>query len=251
MNEQLTVCHLTAKGMEVARGHLESLRTGGLMPTLERLLTDARYARPVQTGVRVEQRAFADRRQAGKYLAEQLEPLSADFLENPYLWSWLGMFYLEQVSGGAERRASAYTEIAHLIDPSRHDSRDRAHHRLKLAHDIWTVHGEGAWLLLNDKVGSMSQFTLRLAQTGEVFRSRGIVRLAHLLYADNATRRVKAGALGSDQTSAPAGSLPRLIRVLTQLSMTYDVYGMEAEQLLSLLPQEFDGFRPRYAAVER
>ena len=250
MNEQLTVCYLTAEGMRVSSRYLESLRSGGWMPP-EGFLTDVKYARPIQPQASVARRTFTNRGEAGAYLAMQLEPLSTDTVENPYLWSWLGMFYLEEVNGGAGRRASAYTEIAHLIDPQRHDSRDRAHHRLKLAYDIYLQHGEHAWLLLADSVGSMSQFTLRLAQTGDVFRSQGIVRLAHLLYADRAAGRVKAGALGSDQTSARAGSLPRLLSVLTQLSMTYDVYGMEAEQLLGLLPQEFDGFRPRLAAAER
>ena len=55
---------------------------------------------------------------------------------------------------------------------------------------------------------------------------------------------LRRGALGSSRATAPQGSLTRLIDVLSQLSMTYDVYGMTEEQLLPLLPPEFDPFRP-------
>ena len=49
---------------------------------------------------------------------------------------------------------------------------------------------------------------------------------------------------GESRSTAPPGSLYRLLDVLDQLSMTYDVYGMAAERILPLLPPEFDRFKP-------
>ncbi len=249
MSELTAVCELTEDGMRQAQTYLKSIREFGWMPLPTGLLSDRRYSEPLEAEAYVEPRSFADRREAGQYLAQQLGPLAAaGVVYNPYLWSWLSIFYLEEVTKRdihTARRINEYPEAAYLIDPVNRDSRDRSHHRLLIAYDVWTRHGEDAWLLLNDPVSTLSQFTLRLVQAPEVFRSQGIVRLAHLLYADPKTGGLRKGTRGMSNAAAPPGSLPRLLAVLYHLSMTYDVYGMRAEDLLGLLPKEFDSFRSR------
>lgn len=251
MSEQHPVCEFTPEGMQVARNYLHGIRTGGWMPLPTGLLSDHTYSLPVEPEVYVESRPFANRREAGEYLAERLEPLgAAQVADNAYLWSWLGMFYLEQMSRDSTRRVGEYPEHAYLVDSDLSQAAYvRVYHRLKLAFEIWTQQGEDAWFMLNEPVVSLGQFTLRLVSAPEIFRSEGVVPLAHLLYANKGTGRLRAGVLGQTRADAPAGSLPRLIDVLNQLSMTYDVYGMTAEQLLQILPAEFDRFKPTASAV--
>ena len=247
MTELAAVCELTADGLQNAKEYLKSKREQRWAGGLSELLSDPRYAEPLEQEAYVESRAFADRREAGQYLAQQLESVAAaGGIENSHMWSWLGMFYLEAITthdSDSTRRVREYPETAHLIDSIGRDSRDRSHHRLKIAYDVWTRYGDDAWLLLNDPVSSMSQFTLRMVQAPEIFRARGVVPLAHMLYADRATGRLRKSAGGMDNATAPPGSVPRLLQVLNHLSLTYDVYGMTANDLLRLLPQEFDRFR--------
>ncbi len=244
MSEPVEVCEFTPDGMRVARNHLKLLRdTEGWTPLPTGLLAEHTYSQPVEPEVYVEERAFASRREAGQYLAEQLGPLGPGVTERPYLWSWLGMFYLERMTQDPTRRMSEYPETAYLVDPAR-DSRNRSHHRLLMAYEVWTQWGEDAWLLLDEPANAMRHFTLRVVQSPEIFRSKGVVPLMHTLYADEATGGLRRGVLGQNRATAPPGSLPRLIETLNQLSMTYDVYGMTEEQLLPLLPPEFDPFRP-------
>ena len=250
MNEETVICEFTKEGMLVAQRYLGAIRTGGWMPLPSGLLTDHSYVEPLEPEACVEGRSFRSRGEAGAYLADRLKPLGADAIAtNTYLWSWIGMFYLEQMTQVESRRPSSatdFTELIHLIDPLNHDSRDRSHHRLKLAYDIWVQYGhrqEEAWILLDEPVNSFSQFALRLAQSPEIFRSKGIVGLAHQLYADRNRGTLRSGAGGQTRATAPAGSLPRLIGVLNQLQMNYDVYGMTPAQLLPLLPPEFDRFK--------
>ena len=250
VNEETVVCEFTKEGMQVAQRYLGAIRTGGWMPLPSGLLTDHSYAEPLEPEARVEERSFRSRGEAGAYLADRLEPLGTDAIAtNPHLWSWIGMFYLEhmtQASLDKPSRPAGFHELAYLIDPLSHDSRDHSHHRLKLAYDTWVQYGhrqEEAWFLLSEPVNSFSQFTLRLTQSPEIFRSKGIVGLTHQLYADRDRGMLRSGAGGQSQASAPAGSLPRLIGVLNQLQMNYDVYGMTPAQLLPLLPPEFDRFK--------
>ena len=249
MNEQHIVCEFTPEGLQVARNYLHAIRTSGWMPLPSGLLSDHTYSQPVEPEVYVESRPFANRREAGQYLEERLEPLgTVRVAGNAYLWSWLGIFYLEQMVQDKTRRSGEYTERAYLVDPQSNATREYSHHRLMMAYDIWTQHREDAWFMLNEPVVSLGQFTLRLVSAPEVFRSEGVVPLAHTLYADKASGKLRARALGQTRAEASAGSLPRLVDVLNQLSLTYDVYGMTAEQLLDLLPPEFDRFKPLPAA---
>lgn len=61
-----------------------------------------------------------------------------------------------------------------------------------------------------------------------------------LLYWDPKRRRPKRAAT----TTTNPGNLRPLITVVQQLDFNYDLYGMRAEEILRLLPGEFDGWRP-------
>lgn len=75
MGEQVEVCEFTTDGMRIARNYLTGIRAGGWTPLPSGLLTEHTYSQPVGPEVCVEERAFANRREAGQYLAAQLEPL--------------------------------------------------------------------------------------------------------------------------------------------------------------------------------
>lgn len=244
------VRELTAEGISAAKAYLSALRQDDRAPFQDVLLTDARYAARVTPEVYVERRRFANRREAGAYLAGQLAPLGeARVADNAPLWSWLGMFYFHQVvriGANGNPRLGRNPDVAYVIDPDETGRGSRRHfaHRLLLSWEIYTRHGETAWYLLDEPVISLSHLADRLVGAPEMFRSVGIVDLAHRLYANPQTRELKPGLLGGGGNQRPAGGVVRLLDVLNQLYMTYDVYGMTAEQLLGLLPPEFDRFRP-------
>ena len=57
----------------------------------------------------------------------------------------------------------------------------------------------------------------------------------------NAVHRWDYGTVGALEppSDEARGGLRHLLRVLDQLERTYDVYGMEPDALLSILPEEF------------
>ena len=118
-------------------------------------------------------------------------------------------------------------------------------HRLMAAYEIYTRHGEKAWCMLAQPLYSMEHFSAFLYGSTTLFNAVGVLDLAHLLYADRKTGHYKPGFVGTGRRGNHApGGLSRLIAVLNQLYMTYDVYGMAAQQLLELLPAEFDRWKP-------
>ena len=92
--------------------------------------------------------------------------------------------------------------------------------------------GGGCWINLLTRNPHLST---KPHDPNSVFSSNGVVKLVGLLYFDRQTGNLKSGA---------ARDVRRLTDFLDQLYMTYDVYGMRAEQLLALLPDEFKRFNP-------
>ena len=247
---KLPVHALTDEGIRAAQNYITALRDGLRIPFPDRLLTDPQYATPVQPHVHVERRSFDSRRDAALYLVRRLAPIgSSGVIGNHGLWSWLGMFYFEDVvnkDSAGNPQLGRNPDIAYVIDPQgtgRGGTRRYAH-RLMLAYEIYIQYKEIAWLMLDEPINSLPDFTQRIVAKREAFRSVGVVDLAHRLYADRHARKLKRGVAGYNRATAPPGSLSRLLDVLDQLYMTYDVYGMTADQILPLLPPEFDRFKP-------
>ena len=244
MSEQ-RVYQLTPEGINAAKAWLSALKGGLSIPFPDAILTSSPFAQPVEPEIYVEKRNFNSRRDAGMYFIRRLARLGpARIIDDLNLWSWLGMFYFYEVvrkDSDNSPRLGRDPDIAYVV--SHNDPEwQKYRHRLRLAYEIYARHGESAWLMLDEPVNSLSDFTDRLAGSPERFRAVGIVKLAHLLYTDTKTRQIKPGVFG--RTATASGSLRRLMEVLNQLYMTYDVYGMSAEQLLPLLPSEFDRFKP-------
>jgi hypothetical protein len=65
-----------------------------------------------------------------------------------------------------------------------------------------------------------------------------VAEAATKLYYDPATRSFRRGA-----GSSVRGAARRLAALLNQLDITWYLYGMGVEDLISLLPKEFDRFR--------
>jgi hypothetical protein len=76
-----------------------------------------------------------------------------------------------------------------------------------------------------------------------------IVQMTIKLYWDPNTNRWKDGA---SATEGP-GVILRLMEVLGQFDLTYDLHSLTADQLYNMLPKEFDRFKrtPETAAVAR
>ena len=73
---------------------------------------------------------------------------------------------------------------------------------------------------------------------------RGVIEALNALYLDRSRGLPKRGA----QRVAAAGTIRRFVRVMQQLDLTYDIYGMSGADIVELLPTEFDAWRGQVEA---
>lgn len=181
----------------------------------------------------VEPRIFNTRREAGAYLSSVLAPVRNQVMNDAGVWSWLGMYYL---SGTAPTKLSP-NNMTLIFESGENTSNAGRSEQQTYRHYLWgswrlyEQHGEKAAFLLDQSITSLDDLSQRALGSRPVFTSVGIIEVMLRLYTDG--RRKKRGHVHSQ------GGLRHLLRVLPQLELTYDVYGMEADAVLRILPEPF------------
>lgn len=228
---------LTVEGIKRAQAFLKYMREH---PDADRdlpneLLSGDTFSRPfgTNTNINVEPRRFRTRRDAGAYLSPVLAPVRRQVLDDVGVWSWLGMFYFKATAPAT----LSPNDMTFIFEHGAGTSNARRSEQQTYRHYLWgswrlyEQHREGAAFLLDQPISSWDDLSERSIGSRRVFNSAGVVPTILHLYTSG--YRKKSGYVRSP------GGLRHLLRVLPQLEMTYDVYGMEPEALLRILPEPF------------
>lgn len=231
---------LNGRGIAAFADYLQQIRDGLEFQPDPALLNVDEYSEAVTPQVEIEKRRFENKFAAAEYLVRKLQGLTTD----AGLWSWLALYYFEQLSpkdGEGRRRPR---ENYHYIPSQTHGwGVDR--HLLAGPFNIYLMHGHHARLFLYPQVHEHGRFIYDLGFRHELMSNRGLVEAIDILYWDAKRNRRKRGAT----TASRPGNLRRLITVLQQLDFNYDLYGMTAREILALLPREFEAWLPVQASL--
>jgi hypothetical protein len=229
---------LNERGIQEFRGFLQQIRDGAEFLANPAILYLDDYSTRLPRAIEIEPRPFKNKFAGAEYLAGILGELPASAL-NAGLWSWLALFYFEQLSpmdGEGNRRPR---EDYHYI-PGDEDGWQRDRHLLAGPYKLFAMHQEHSRLLLHPPVHQHGAFVYDLGFRRDLITNRGLIEAIDVLYWDAKRRRPKRGAT----TTSNPGNLRRLITVVQQLDFNYDLYGMRADEILRLLPAEFDAWKP-------
>ncbi len=211
-----------------------------LPPPVE-ILDDPALSEVVPGNVDVVKRSFSNRLEAGRSLNDLLTAARVESPERDKgLWTWLTLFYFDEVcpaDGNGRRNVRAEERLIALVDNYQRFYR----HLLLGPYLIVRAHHdnpERAMAMLCNPVWEPGEIVGQLASRKELVTNRGVTEAATKLYYDPGKGSFKRGA-GSDRR----GGARRLADLLNQLDLTFYLYGMNADELLALLPKEFDRFR--------
>ena len=229
------------KGIEHFRNYLAELRDGSTSPPPNDLLYNPDTSEPANGESQVENRTFSTRLDLSKYLDDALAGIEDDSIETDvHLWSWLSLFYFEQVCPAqinAIRKPGR--DYRHILEPGYPYGHN---HLLAGAYLVYTVYGlydELSKLLLYTAPHIESGFHHQLAQRQSIITNKGLMEAARLLYLNKKENKPKFGAI----TKKKPGTVYRFIDVIQQLDLNYDLYSMTGEQVLKLLPVEFNKWK--------
>lgn len=231
---------LNARGVEAFGGYLQQIRDGVEFQPSPAILHIDDYSDAVTPRIDVQAVEFGSKYEAARYLADALAPLQTASLQTDVgLWSWLALYYFEQLSPKDAEGRRRPRENYHYI-PSQTAGWQQDRHLLAGPHKLFTMHGEHSRLLLYPAVDEHGAFVYDLGFRRDLITNRGLIEAIDILYWDPKRNRPKRGVT----TRSNPGNLRRLIVVLQQLDFNYDLYGMTAKEILGLLPKEFDDWQP-------
>lgn len=227
---------LNAKGIAKFREHLADIRAGEPFQSNPALLYVDEYSTAVPPRIDVESRTFKTKLDVAMYLENVLTPVDGPrLIADVGLWSWLALYFFDQLAPVRADGKRRPREDYHYVPSSRRPER----HLLIGPYTTYKMHGDHARLLLHPPVHQHGRFLFDLSSRRDLITNRGLIELADRLYWNSRTKRPKRGASSENQP----GNLRRLIAVAQQLDFNYDLYGMNAQEILALLPErEFEGW---------
>lgn len=229
------VRQLTDVGIEKFSNYLHSARATPSMDPPFGLLDDEACSEGFSGDLEVERIEFESKRDAGRYLHTVLRDGDlAEIRRNRGLWSWLALFYFDEICPVDDEGQRKVKRSEHYILVR--DWRRYYRHLLVTPWELYRQYPEGAHSILSGAVNVHGDFVEQLASRQEIISNRSLVSTVDELYYDDEGDGTKRGATSRERP----GNIRRLVEVKQQLDLTFDLYGMDPEQILRVLPDEFD-----------
>jgi hypothetical protein len=225
-------------GIEKFRLYLIAINENGESETtLEDLLSDETYSKNHINKIEVEPKNFSTKFAIAEYLHEKVSEISPNKkYRNTGMWTWLAAFYFDVLcpeDKNGTRKIGA--ESRYILNGDEWDRIFR--HLLAGPVMIYDLHHANSIILLYNPADETGDFLAQLMGRQEIGTNRAVIEAAKTLYWDDDKKRPKRGS--SPQEHKP-GTLRRFVDVLQQFDLTYDLYSISGEELIRLLPAEFD-----------
>lgn len=229
----MNVRSLRDRGIHAFADYLRELRKVGETPVPRNLLTGEQSSEALSRAAPIRNVEFADAMAAARYLNDVLASLSEDDLQSSGVWTWLALFYFDQLCPANQnglRKPKA--DERYILSQ---DGRKRYRHLLEGPYRMVRMHGDRARVMLRHPVHIHSDLSEQLSSRQEIATNAALIEAADILYYDVDADRPKRGVTDRDR----GGTVRRLVAVSQQFDRTYDIYSLSGEELVGLLPEEF------------
>lgn len=227
------------EGEDKFRAYIQALRQSA--PTSHPNLNTEPYSREFHVRVLVDEtKTFNTKMELAEYIEECFRSNNirrGDVLEENGLWTWMAYIWFDQLAP-LQNSSRVVREEAKYICSS--DYRDYYRHFIAGPYSIYSLHGRSnSMIFLYSPVYEHNDFIEQFASRQFIISHGNIVEAITRLYLDSRTGKPKEGA----QSRERKGNIRRLVKVIQQLELTYDIYSMSPEQILDLLPDEFNEWK--------
>lgn len=224
-------------GIAVFRQFLDSCSTEMPLPYPAAILSDPAWSETLESEVTIERREFTSRLELAQYLHEQFEAASfRPSLTDRGLWAWIGCFLFPDICPAGRNGRLEPGASARWIPESTNWRRYYRHlvagpYRILLAHRDDPTR---ALAVLCQRPGRPGDLVEQLASRQEIVTNSTIMSVATECFVDPATGRPRTSG-----SRKGAGGPRRLVAVLDQFDLAWDLSLLPAHALRIMLPREF------------
>ena len=231
---------LNDEGIQKFEQYLENGAIGGIPSDL--LSDDETSYEPPWTAS-VERKEFADRFEFGEYLNTALKDCDQrEISHHRDMWTWLALFYFDQLCpADAKGSRKPYKSYRYVYD---HNYKYYYRHQVRTPYALVKDNGQSARVLLRAPLNRHGELVEQIASRQKIAGCGSVMDAIDGLYYDEELEKAKLGVT----TRNRPGVILRLINILEQFETTYDLHSMSGEEILEMLPHEFDKWEPPEAA---
>lgn len=236
---------LNERGMNQLRDFLHQVKTNSNLAPPFDILTHESTSEGLGD-IEVRYKHFGSRFSAAEYLYPLLDVSGLpDIEQDSGLWSWLALFYFEELCPAGKNGKRNPGEDARWIPASNHAFR-YYRHLLAGPYRIFKAHKDNpecAMILLCGPLDKPGEIVEQLASRQELVTNSALLGSATTLYLNQDTGLPKRGVTvtekHNDKTRGKPGTVRRLVDVFKQFDRVWDLYSMSPDSVVNILPDEF------------
>lgn len=190
-------------------------------------------------------RRFSTRYEFGEYIAQLFASQDPKVLlnsKNDGFWDWLTVAYFDQF-GKKKSKPWHYTVVR-----AGHSGSLAYRHIARTSFEMYWRHGAPSFVMLHADLSTWGDLSEQLTSRQNVAHHRGFIEAANALYLrDGKVMRGAASRTRPPKKRKPGetrgrGSVGRLAIAVRRLDRTYDTRSMNTNEMLKILPKEFEHF---------
>ena len=236
---KITLGSLNSNGEHSFRASLQGWKDGGTADIDLNILTDSHYTNPLPNGgieLDLDSVDFSSRYAIAEYLVRETKGLDQSLLNDGNgVWTWLALLFFYHLcppDPTTNQRTVRRTDN-YIFDAT---FRNRARHSIRTPFILVRDYGDKVKFMFNQSPSIRGELTEQLTSRQSYFSCAGIFDAAHRLYSQ------PDGSAKFGSASNGPGSARRYFAVLDQLERTYELSVISGEEIIKLLPPEFDRF---------
>lgn len=235
MSNQISVRTFNDDGLNEFERIIGEVRNNTIKNIPEDLLFDNKFSDVFEPVINCQMVNYMNKNELVPYITEQLNlKENKNLYFNKGLWTWLSAFFFDNicpVDGNGKRKVNE-TAFYILRDPKNYTKYYR--HLLAYPARLHSELADSSKIFLIGTFQKRGEITEQFGAYQEIALNKGILDAANILYWDDNSSNVKRGAAGKG-----GGSARRLVKIIRQYQMTYDLNSMQGNDIVGLLPSEF------------
>jgi len=235
MNNFISIRTFNEEGLNEFERIINEIRNNTMQSIPEDFLFNEMYSSTHEPIINLERVDHKNKNELVPYIVEKLSLRSNKYLYfDKGLWSWLAAFYFDNVcpQDGHGKRKVNENAFYVLRDPKSYTKYYR--HLLAYPCRLYSELGESSKIFLIGSFLKRGEITEQFGAYQEIALNKGILDAANILYWNDEDKNLKRGAAGKG-----GGSARRLVRIIRQYQLTYDLNSMQGNEIVDLLPVEF------------
>lgn len=239
----MKVRKLSRDGLRQFETFVEDLRQGEQKNTPTWLLTDPTTSESIPARLELDDREFASRYHLGVYLTEVTKAIDMQpIIGDGGFWSWLALYWFDQLCPPKTEGSRKPSMVYNYLLSTNYNHRPR--HAIYTTWLLASRYGEHARFLLCKELPVRGELIEQMMARQYLLSCEGVMHAAAVLYWDAEQASFRSGAAARKS----AGCVSRFVAWLQQLELTYDLFSLSSDDVLALMPPEFDRFKMANAA---